>query len=161
MKQYSLKSKLVTKLKKKNIKLCVAESMTGGRFVYEFIKKKGASNYIDFSLVCYSNDSKKKFLNLENDLKKNDVVSETIAKKMAINITGYSKHHKIMGVSCTGLASDFFNKSLSKMSIGTVFFAVYFNKEIKVKKKVFRGLTRQQIISKTIKEMIMLCNSFI
>ena len=80
---------------------------------------------------------------------------------MAINITGYSKHHKIMGVSCTGLASDFFNKSLSKMSIGTVFFAVYFNKEIKVKKKVFRGLTRQQIISKTIKEMIMLCNSFV
>ena len=40
MKQYSLKSKLVTKLKKKNIKLCIAESMTGGRFVYEFIKKE-------------------------------------------------------------------------------------------------------------------------
>ena len=57
--------------------------------------------------------------------------------------------------------ADFLNRSLSKMSIGTVFFAVYFNKEIKVKKKVFRGLTRQQIISKTIKEMIMLCNSFV
>ena len=101
MKQTTMKKELITKLKKKNIKLCIAESMTGGNFAYEFIKNKGASSYIDFSLVCYSKDSKKNFLNLENDLKKNDVVSENIAKKMAINITSYSKHHKTMGVSCT------------------------------------------------------------
>ena len=53
---------------------------------------------------------------------------------MAINITRYSKHHKIMGVSCTGLASDFLNRSLSKMSIGTVFFS-YISIKVKVKKK--------------------------
>ena len=40
--------------------------MTGGRFIYEFIKKKGASNFIDFSIVCYSNNSKIKFLGLKN-----------------------------------------------------------------------------------------------
>ena len=161
MKQTTIKNELITKLKKKNIKLCIAESMTGGNFAYEFIKNKGASSYVDFSLVCYSKDSKKIFLDLENDLKKNDVVSENIAKKMAINITSYSKHYKTMGVSCTGLASDFLNKNLSKMSTGTVFFAAYFNKNIRVKKKVFKGLARNQIISRTIKEMIMLCNSFI
>ena len=161
MKQLTMKRELITKLKKKNIKLCIAESMTGGNFAYEFIKNKGASDYIDYSLVCYSKDSKKIFLNLENDLKKNDVVSENIAKKMAINITSYSKHHKTMGVSCTGLASDFLNKNLSKMSAGTVFFAAYFNKNIKVRKKVFKGLARNQIISRTIKEMIILCNSFV
>ncbi len=161
MKRLTIKNELKTKLKKKNIKLCIAESMTGGNFAYEFIKNKGASNYIDFSLVCYSKDSKRIFLDLEDDLKKNDVISQEIAKKMAINITSYSKHHKTMGVSCTGLASDFLNKDLSKMNAGTVFFAAYYNKKIRVKKKVFKGLTRNQIISRTIKEMIILCNSLV
>ena len=53
--------KLIEKLRNKKIKLCVAESITGGRFVYEFVKEKGASNFLDYSLVCYSNDSKIEF----------------------------------------------------------------------------------------------------
>ena len=56
MNQNLLKKKFITKLKKLNLKLCIAESITGGRFIYEFIKKKGASSYIDYSLVCYSNN---------------------------------------------------------------------------------------------------------
>ena len=49
------KNELIYKLK---IELnYVAESMTGGRFIYEFIKKR-CIKFIDFSIVCYSNNSK-------------------------------------------------------------------------------------------------------
>tara|TARA_B100000524_G_scaffold277940_1_gene154776 strand:+ start:491 stop:973 length:483 start_codon:yes stop_codon:yes gene_type:complete len=160
MKQNLIKNKLIIKLKKKDLKLCIAESVTGGKFVYEFIKKKGASSYIDYSLICYSNNSKNQLLGLEKELKKNDVISEVIAKKMAINVTKYSKNKNVIGVSCTGLASEI-NKNLSKMKIGTVFFAVYYKNKVKVKKKVFKNLTRSQMISETVKEMIILCYSII
>ena len=160
MKQNLIKNKLIIKLKKKDLKLCIAESVTGGKFVYEFIKKKGASSYIDYSLICYSNNSKNQLLGLEKELKKNDVISEVIAKKMAINVTKYSKNKNIKGVSCTGLASEI-NKNLSKMKIGTVFFAIYYKNKVKVKKKVFKNLTRSQMISETVKEMIILCYSII
>ena len=48
------------------------------------------------------------------------------AKKMAINVTKHSKDENVLGISCTGLASNYDNKSLLKVSVGTVFFAVYF-----------------------------------
>ena len=84
-------------------------------------------------MICYSNNSKNQLLGLEKELKKNDVISEVIAKKMAINVTRYSKNKNVIGVSCTGLASEI-NKNLSKMKIGTVFFAVYYKNKVKVKK---------------------------
>ena len=65
-----VKETLIKKLKEQKLKLCVAESITGGKFVYEFVKRKGASSFIDYSLVCYSNDSKVMFLGLEEELKK-------------------------------------------------------------------------------------------
>ena len=160
MKQKLFKNDLITKLKKKKIKLCIAESITGGSFVREFIKKKGASSYIDFSIVCYSNESKQVFLDLKKDLNKNDVISSLIAKKMAINVTKYSNHKNIIGISCTGLASSN-SKQISKMLPGTVFFAVFYKGKVKVKKKFFRNLTRNQVILETVKEMMILCNSVI
>ena len=62
MNQNLLKKKFITKLKKLNLKLCIAESVTGGRFIYEFIKKKGASSYIDYSLVTKLQQTGEKFL---------------------------------------------------------------------------------------------------
>jgi len=47
------------------------------------------------------------------------------------------------------------------MKIGTVFFAIYYKNKVKVKKKVFKNLTRSQMISETVKEMIILCYSII
>tara|TARA_A100001035_G_scaffold3727_1_gene2773 strand:+ start:678 stop:1163 length:486 start_codon:yes stop_codon:yes gene_type:complete len=161
MNEKKIKDELICKLKKNRIKLCAAESITGGRFIYEFIKKKGASNFIDFSIVCYSNNSKIKFLGLKKELEENHVISEIIAKKMAINITKHSKDQNVIGISCTGLASNHNNKNFLKVNVGTVFFAVYFKKKIKVKKKIFKGLRRNQVITKTVSEMIALCNSVI
>ena len=100
-----IKKKLKTKLVKKKIKLCIAESVTGGRFVYEFVKNKGASDIIDYSLVSYSNDSKIRFLKLNKEIKKETEFSRIVAKGMAENIIKYSKNENKLGISCTGLAS--------------------------------------------------------
>ena len=59
MKQLTMKKELITKLKKYKIMYC--RIYDRGNFAYEFIKNKGASDYIDYSLVCYSKDSKKFF----------------------------------------------------------------------------------------------------
>ena len=53
-----LKNKFVYTLKSKKIRLCLAESITGGLLSSELIKLKGASSFIDYSLVPYSNKKK-------------------------------------------------------------------------------------------------------
>ena len=58
MKNFDELEKLIRILKKKKMKVCIAESLTGGKVAYSFVKKEGASEIFDFSIVCYSNDSK-------------------------------------------------------------------------------------------------------
>ena len=41
--------KFINTLRKKKIKLCLAESVSGGRLAYEIIKTKGASEIFDYS----------------------------------------------------------------------------------------------------------------
>ena len=52
------KIEFIEKLKKKGLKLYVAESITGGKFTSELVEIKGASKYLDYSIVTYSNRSK-------------------------------------------------------------------------------------------------------
>ena len=44
------KIEFIKKLKKKELKLYVAESITGGKFTSELVKIKGASKYLDYSI---------------------------------------------------------------------------------------------------------------
>ena len=60
-----IKKKLINNLKKNNLKLCVAESITGGRFTSEIVKIKGASSFLDLSIISYSNESKHTFYSLK------------------------------------------------------------------------------------------------
>ena len=66
---------------------------------------------------------------------------------MAVNITKYSKLKNIIGLSCTGLASND-KRYLSKMKTGTVFYAVYYkNKVVAKKKKIWESNKRKNYIS--------------
>ena len=153
------KKELITKLIKKKIKLCIAESVTGGRFVFEFIKNKGASKFIDYSIVSYSNNSKIRFLKLKKEIKKETEFSETVAKGMAEKIIKFSKSENKMGVSCTGLAS--IPKDSKKWKFCKVFIAVNYKKRSIVKVYEFDRLSRIKVIEKVVEKMIMLCNSII
>jgi PncC family amidohydrolase len=154
-----IKKKLKTKLVKKKIKLCIAESVTGGRFVYEFVKNKGASDIVDYSLVSYSNDSKIRFLKLNKEIKKETEFSRIVAKGMAENIIKYSKNENKLGISCTGLAS--ISKNSKNWKSCKVFIAANYNKKLIVKEYEFKKLSRIKVIEQTVEKMIMLCNSII
>ena len=58
MKYGNKTNKLINILLKKNVKICAAESITGGRFAFEIIKNENASKIFDYGLVTYSDDSK-------------------------------------------------------------------------------------------------------
>ena len=77
------KIEFIEKLKKKGLKLYVAESITGGKFTSELVEIKGASKYLDYSIVTYSNKSKYDFLGIEKVIKKHGVVSYEVAAHMA------------------------------------------------------------------------------
>ena len=154
-----IKKDLITKLVNQEIKLCIAESMTGGRFVYEFVKNNGASKFIDYSLVSYSNNSKIRFLKLKNEIKKDTEISKIVAKGMAEKIIEFSQSENKLGISCTGLAS--LPKNSKNCKFCTIFIAAIYRKKTIVKKYQFKKLSRIKVIEKTVEKMIILCNSII
>ncbi len=154
-----LKKEFISKLLKKKIKLCIAESITGGKLASEFIKNKGASNFFEFSIVSYSNEAKKSILKIEKMIEKYGVISSEVSEAMAKNVLKFSKSKKILALSCTGLASKSKSKEIEK--IGTVFISIVYGKKIKTKKKYFHKKTRTQIINETIKEIIAEANLII
>ena len=154
-----VKKKLKTKLVKQRIKLCIAESVTGGRFVYEFVKNKGASDIVDYSLVCYSNDSKIRFLKLNKEIKKETEFSRIVAKEMAERIIKFSKSENKLGISSTGLAS--ISKHSKDWKSCKVFIAAHYKKKSIVREYEFKKLSRIKVIEQVVEKMILLCNSII
>lgn len=99
----SLEEALIFALKKKNLTLSTAESITGGKIISALINVKGASECVIEGLVCYSDSSKisRQLVTLE-ELKKHGSGSPQTALAMATNIrlnTGAD-----IGLSATGHA---------------------------------------------------------
>ncbi len=153
------KKQLISKLIKRKIKLCIAESITGGKLAYEFIKNKGASNYFEYSVVTYSNQAKESILKIGKKIENNGVISAEVAESLAQNVRKYSRSKKILSLSCTGLASKSDKNETHK--VGTVFICIIFGRKRKIKKKFFGNRTRTQIINETIKEIIIEANSML
>ena len=153
------KKQLISKLVKKNIKLCIAESITGGKLAYEFVKKKGASDFLEYSIVCYSNEAKDSILKIGKKIGTYGVISKEVSELMAKNISKFSKSRKVLSLSCTGLASKSDKNQSHK--VGTVFFSIFYKKKIKTKKNYFGNRTRTQIINATIREIIVEANSIV
>ena len=148
-------SKLINILLKKNVKICAAESITGGRFAFEIIKNESASKVFDYGLVTYSNDSKSVILGLKDKINKTNVVSKEMSKYMVKEVTKFSNHKKVLAVSCTGQAGP--TVLNTNFPIGTVFIGVSYKARIFSFKKCFSQKDRSSIINSTVKEMINSC----
>ena len=159
MKYENKTTKLINSLLKKNVKLCAAESVTGGKFAFEIIRNENASKIFDFSLVTYTNESKSKILGLKNEINKSNVVSKKMSEYMVKKVIKFSNHEKKLAVSCTGQAGP---KILNKnLPIGTVFIGVSYEKKILSFKKCFTQKDRESVINSTVKEMIDVCLSIV
>ena len=144
--------KLLSILQKKKIKICIAESITGGNFAAELVKQKNASKVLDYSIVCYSNSSKLKLLNIDKEIEEFGVVSKEIAELMAQNISQFSSHANLISISCTGQAGP--TRLNNNYDIGTVFIAVIFKKKRKTVKKNIEFKNRTKVIETVTEEMI-------
>ena len=152
MKNFDELKKLIKILKKKKMKICIAESLTGGKVSYSFVKKEGASEIFDFSIVCYSNDSKRKFLSADKIIKKYGVVSPETANIMLKKIQKFTSSKKRLRLSCTGYASR--KSSNDNIEVGTVYIGVAVGTKSKIIEKKFKNKGRVGIINRTVEALI-------
>ena len=109
---------------KKDIKISLAESCTGGLVSSSLTSMDGSSNYFDSSLITYSNSSKIKLLNIKkNILNKYGAVSREVSESMAENLYKITKNN--ICISITGIAGP---KGGTKIKpIGTVYITIIQN----------------------------------
>ena len=105
-----------------------AESCTGGMLSSAITEIPGSSAMFDCGFVTYSNISKMKLLNVnENTLHCHGAVSEEVAGEMAIG--AINKSQASLGISITGIAGP--GGSTTKPE-GMVCFSIAINNEIKL-----------------------------
>jgi|SRR5690625_713488 len=74
---------IIKKLNDKGLTISLAESMTGGKLAYEFVKNEDASKVFKGSIVAYSKEMKIRVLNIDERLiNKYSTVSDEVALSM-------------------------------------------------------------------------------
>jgi nicotinamide-nucleotide amidase len=144
--QYSL-SKILTIRK---LTLSTAESCSGGNIAHIITSMPGASAYYLGGVVAYSDELKKRLLNVSSvSLQKYGAVSENVAKQMAKNI------RKITGsdysVATTGIAGP--AGGTPKKPVGTVWIALSGGKETFAEQFSFSTNRERNIAKASIKAL--------
>jgi nicotinamide-nucleotide amidase len=95
--------RLMRRICEKQIKLATAESCTGGMLAALLTDIEGCGHGFDRGFVTYSNEAKQDLLGIEPELlKRNDAVSEVVARAMAEGALNRSKAG--IAVAVTGFA---------------------------------------------------------
>jgi nicotinamide-nucleotide amidase len=128
-------------LRERQATLAVAESCTGGLISHRLTSVAGSADYLERSVVVYSNRAKTELLNIPEDiLKKHGAVSEPVALLMAKQIRELSGTP--FGLSVTGIAGP--TGGSPEKPVGTVFIGVASELTEEVKQYRFYG-NREQI----------------
>ena len=147
----NLNQKIVSLLKKKKLKLAVAESCTGGMLSSAITSISGSSKVFSMGLVTYSNQAKTNILKIpKHIIKKNGAVSVQCCLAMVNNLSKISKA-KIC-ISITGIAGP---KGGSKQKpVGLVYIGVKIGKKVIVNKCNFKNNGRTFIQKQTVKKTL-------
>ena len=154
----NLNQKIVSLLKKKKLKLTVAESCTGGMLSSAITSVSGSSKVFSMGLVTYSNQAKTSILKIPNQIiKKNGAVSVQCCLAMVYNLSKISKA-KIC-ISITGIAGP---KGGSKQKpVGLVYIGVKIGKKVVVNKCNFKNNGRTFIQRQTVKKALNLLGNLV
>ena len=146
-----LSQKIVKLLKKKKLKISVAESCTGGMFSSTLTSVSGSSKVFTMGLVTYSNQSKNRLLKVPKQIiKKYGAVSVQCCFSMVNNLSKISKSK--VCVSITGIAGP---KGGNKQKpVGLVYISVKNQKKIIVSKNQFKNKGRSAIQKATVKKAL-------
>ena len=144
-------SNIIKKLKRKKLKISVAESCTGGMLSSAITSVSGSSKVFSLGLVTYSNESKIKVLIVSKKIiRKYGAVSEQVCKAMAENIAKISKSN--ITVSITGIAGP--SGGSRKKPIGLVYVGIKKGNKISIKKYLFKNKGRIYIQRSTVNKCL-------
>ncbi len=143
--------KIVKLLKRKKIKISIAESCTGGKLSSAITSISGSSKVYTMGLVTYSNQAKNSILKVPKKIiKKYGAVSAQCCFSMVKNLNRISRS-KIC-VSITGIAGP--NGGTKKKPVGLVYIGINNGNKININKFIFRNKGRSYIQSSAVKKSL-------
>ncbi len=149
----NISRKIVSVLKKKRIKISLAESCTGGMVSSAIVSVNGASKVFSMSLITYSNQSKISILKLSKKIiNKYGSVSVQCCLSMVNNLSKISKSK--VCVSITGIAGP--SGGNKKKPVGLVYIGLKYGKRIMINKCQFKNKGRSFIQKATVRKTLKL-----
>ncbi len=144
----SLQERLVRLLKERGLRICFAESCTGGLAAAGLVSVPDASCVLDVSFVTYANEAKIEYLGVSlEDIRQYGVVSEQVARQMAVGAAKRSRAQ--VGVGITGIAGP--GGGTQEKPVGTVCFGFFIKKETSVFTKSFGNLGRNAVREESVR----------
>ena len=154
----SLNKKIVLILKKKKLKLAIAESCTGGLLASSITSVSGASKIFLMGLVTYSNQAKINNLKVPRRIiMKYGAVSYETCLSMVKNLNKISKTN--ISVSITGVAGP--KGGTKQKPVGLVYIGVKKGNKTLVKKFLFKTKKRNSIQTSTVTKALNLVLSLV
>ena len=147
----SLNKKIILLIKRKRMKLAIAESCTGGMLSSAITSVSGSSKVFSMGLVTYSNQAKTSILKVpQKIIKKYGAVSVQCCLAMVNNLSKISKSK--VCASITGIAGP---KGGSKQKpVGLVYIGIKVGKKVVVNKCNFKNKGRIFIQKQTVKKTL-------
>jgi len=146
-----LNQKVLNILKKKKLKISLAESCTGGLLSASITSIKGSSKVFTMGLVTYSNQSKITLLKIQKKIiQKYGAVSVQCCLSMVNNLSKISKS-KIC-ISITGIAGPKGGTLIKP--IGLVYIGIKIGKKIVINKCNFKNKGRLFIQKQSVKKTL-------
>lgn len=137
----TLEESVVSLLKKYDLTLAAAESLTGGLFSARIVNVPGASDVLKGSFVTYTNKAKRKMIGVKKTtLAKYTAVSKEVAEEMAKGAAAALGAD--VAVSMTGIAGP--DGGTEEQPVGLVYIACIAKGKVTVKKYHLKG-NRQKI----------------
>ena len=142
---------LIYLLRKKRLKLAIAESCTGGMLSSTITSISGSSKIFTVGLVTYSNKSKISILKVPKKIiQKHGAVSIQCCLSMVSNLSKISKSN--VCVSITGIAGP--SGGTKQKPVGLVYIGIKNGKKIIISKNYFKNRKRILIQKATVQKAL-------
>ena len=146
-----LKNRIISLLKRKKLKVAIAESCTGGLLSSKLTSLSGSSKYFKMGLITYSNNAKINILNVKKKLiDRYGAVSQECCRSMVENLSKLSKSK--INVSITGVAGP--KGGTINKPVGLVFIGIKKGNKIFIIKNLFGKKKRSIIQNNTVNKCI-------
>ncbi len=154
----NLNKKIVSILKKKKLKLAIAESCTGGLLSSSITSVSGASKVFVMGFVTYSDHAKINILKVPKKIiQKHGAVSVQCCLSMVNNLSKISNNK--LCISVTGIAGP---KGGSKQKpVGLVYIGIKIDKIVKINKYMFKNRGRNYIQKATVNKALKLMHNLL